>query len=151
MKVNGSLANTAGTAPINFLTEINMWASSKKICSMGRARMTSPMEINILVVSWRAKDTVKAAIFTPMEIDEENPIVVEAIRATKETMALLTEMHKLVEGKPIAVGLVATSLVAANVLVDTAVDLEEGIAWYIDLFVDAIDRIEEMDDDETVQ
>ena len=46
-----------------------MWASSKKICSMVRARMTSPMEINILVVSWRAKDTVKAAIFTPMEID----------------------------------------------------------------------------------
>ena len=31
--------------------------------------MTSPMEINILVVSWKAKDTVKAAIFTPMEID----------------------------------------------------------------------------------
>ena len=86
-----------------------------------------------------------------MEIDEENPIVVEAIRATKETMALLTEMHKLVEGKPVAVVLFATSVVSANVLVDTAVDLEEGIAWYIDLFVDAIDKIEEMDDDETIQ
>jgi len=85
-----------------------------------------------------------------MEI-EENPIAVEATRAAKETMALLTEMHKLVEGKPVAVVLFATSVVAANVLIDTSVDLEEGVAWYIDLFVDAIDKIEEMDDGETVQ
>ncbi len=85
-----------------------------------------------------------------MEI-EENPIVVEATRAAKETVALLTEMHKLIEGKSVAVVLFATSVVSANVLVDTAVDLEESIAWYIDLFVDAIDKIEEMDDGETVQ
>jgi hypothetical protein len=85
-----------------------------------------------------------------MEIGE-NPIAVEATRAAKESVALLTEMHKLIEGKPVGVVLFATAIVAANVLVDTAVDLEEGVSWYVDFFVDAIDRIEEMDDGETVQ
>ena len=85
-----------------------------------------------------------------MEI-EKNPIVVEATRAAEETVALLKQMHKLIEGKPAGVVLFATSVVAANVLIDTSVDLEAGVAWYIDFFVDAIDKIEEMDDGETVQ